>query len=96
MNDKRETAHLRASSLVRSGGVGGNASAYATHDQHAKPDYLQSLIKFIPVTLLKYLTNKNRAEGLPDCQRMRTAVLVAEIKHFYDKKNQKFTKQRAE
>jgi len=45
---------------------------------------------------LKYLTNKNRAEGLPDCQKMRTAVMVAEIKQFYDKKNQKFTKQRSE
>jgi hypothetical protein len=38
-------------------------------ESNHKPDYLQSLIKYIPVTLLKYLTNKeDRIEtSLPDC-----------------------------
>lgn len=47
---------------------------------------MQQLIKFLPVSLLQYLCERKKSgrQQLPELQMMRTAVLVCEIKQFYN------------
>ncbi|CDW76061.1 ph domain containing protein [Stylonychia lemnae] len=48
-------------------------------------DYQQSMLKFIPVSVVQYLLSKQQDErSLPQCQHYKTAIIVAEIKNFYD------------
>ena len=48
-------------------------------------EYTNALLKFIPATVVHHLAEKPKEERtvLPQCQLLKTAVLVAEIKGFY-------------
>lgn len=47
--------------------------------------YTQSLLKFIPISIIKYLADRGTSiKELPQCQDFTTIVLLAEIKSFYD------------
>ena len=46
---------------------------------------MNTLLKFVPVTVLHHLaeTPKEERSQLPQCQTFKSVVLVAEIKQFY-------------
>jgi len=51
-------------------------------------DYVNSLLKFIPPTILRHLVEyPDSTKKLPECQGFSTVVLVAEIQNFYHSPN---------
>ena len=54
--------------------------------ESSQKDYLNSLLKFIPVTVVHHLADHKKSERatLPQCQMFTSAVLVAEVCNFYD------------